>query len=357
MTALTLRKVDAAAAALRRGIAAWRQQGMALHFRDPQFASAREPELPAGKPSATARYLRIQAIGDRQEAQWDGWIRSDEWLTNTAPALAALATPDRGNAHAAQLFAATSRPLSPASVFPYRSIVVTGDVSGADLQHLPLAALSTPEATVWLQALPPAPAPVPEQHGAAAQLIAAQMQAIPATVQFLLGASRLSQGCLSRVGPGDVLLVSDHALRMRCNGLILAWYSITDEGFNVEELLEEPYEEFALDAAHATPEQAEGCPAQDRAQARDQDRDRGQAPLAMARIPVRLEFVLQQTKMTIGQLGQLHAGQLIGLAPDAEKQVLVLANGAVLGRGELVQMEDRLGVELIELYGGQDHAD
>jgi hypothetical protein len=61
-----------------------------------------------------------------------------------------------------------------------------------------------------------------------------------------------------------------------------------------------------------------------------------------------------------GQAGDQDAAlqrQVIDLAPDAEKQVLVLANGAVLGRGELVQLEDRLGVEMIDIYGEGDHAD
>jgi type III secretion protein Q len=340
MTALALRKVDAAAAALRSGVAAWQKKGMKLRLHDPALAhSAHASPSAASAPMADARYLSFQAVGMQHGSQWEGWLRSDEWLANVAPALAALAMPDRGAAHAAQLFAATPQPLSAA--FAYQSIVVTGDISGADLQHLPLVALTTPEAVVWLRALPPVPSSQQDEKNEAFDM---QMAAIPASLQFLLGASRLSQGCLSGVGPGDVLLISDHALHVRCNGLVLAWYSITDEGITVEELLEEPYEEFAVDAEQASPEQA-GDPAQASSQA------------AMARIPVRLEFVLQQNKMTIGQLGQLHAGQLISLASDAEKQVLVLANGAVLGRGELVQLEDRLGVEVIELYGGEDHAD
>jgi type III secretion protein Q len=135
-------------------------------------------------------------------------------------------------------------------------------------------------------------------------------------------------------------------LRMRCNALVLGWYSITEEGITVDELLNESYEDAAEAALQASPEQAGEDVIQD-----------GQAARAgIARIPVRLEFVLQQNKLTMGELGQLYSGQVISLTPEAEKQVLVLANGAVLGRGELVQMDDRLGVEIIDLYGSDDDA-
>jgi type III secretion protein Q len=329
MSALNLRKVDAAAVALQHAAAGWRNRGAAIHFHSAGTAALQ----------ADARYIAFHA-GDAGNPQggWNGLIRCEEWLANVAPALAALATTDGGVEHARQLFAVTPQPLT--TDFPYHTITVTGIVPGTDLQHMPLAALSAPEATVWLQALPLLPHSLQPEQDAAAAAANAPIYGIGANLQFLLGYSRLSSGTLSRVGPGDVLLVTDHALRMRCSGLVLGWYSITDEGIIVDELLEETYEQIAEAAVHADPEESGDNAAQG----------------GIERIPVMLEFVLQQNKITIGELGQLHAGQVIDLAPDAEKSVLVLANGAVLGRGELIQLEDRLGVEMIDIYGSGDHA-
>lgn len=334
MSALNLRRADGVEAALRRGVSLWQRKGMALQLHA------------APPPPSQARYIAFHANADANAGDshgWDGLIDCDEWLGNVAPELAALANFEGADEHAMQLFAATPQPLT--ATFPYRTISVTGLVSGADLQQSPLAALSTSQATVWLRALPP----LPPQTQNDALAIDEKLHPIPASLQFLLGASQLSRGCLSRVAPGDVLLVTEHALRMRCNALVLGWYSITEEGITVDELLNEPYEEAAEAALQASPEQAGEDAIEDEQAAR--------AGFAgIARIPVRLEFVLQQNKLTMGELSQMYSGQVIALAPEAEKQVLVLANGAVLGRGELVQMDDRLGVEIIDLYGSGDDA-
>ncbi|HEY4319528.1 MAG TPA: type III secretion system cytoplasmic ring protein SctQ [Herbaspirillum sp.] len=325
-TALDLRRIDADAAALRRAVTCRRADGMAIDFYDPAGgAQAIKP------PRPDADYIAFQAVDANGAPAWDGLVCCDEWLAGVAPALAGLALPGGAAQTALELFAATPQPLSEA--LPYQSLTAGGLVAGKDLHNAPLAALRTPQATVWLRALPPQTAGEPA--------LAAWAQDIPATLQFLLGASRISRGRLSKIEPGDVLLVTDHALRMRCNGLVLGWYSITEKGIIVDQQLNQAYEDSPEAATQAAPEEARS----------------GVAQSGVARIPVRLEFVLQQNRVTMGELGLLHGGQVIDLAPDAEKQVLVLANGAVLGRGELVQLEDRLGVEMIDIYGESDHAD
>jgi type III secretion protein Q len=338
MSALALRRVDAGSAVLRQAVAAWRADGMAIDFYDPASGAATSANQPPLQLQSGRQYIAFQADGGDGVPNWQGLVRCDEWLSGAVPAMAALALPDGGAEAALALFSATPQPLS--ATFPYRTLTASGLVCGTDLQNTPLAVLHTPQATVWLRALPALPL---QQHRH--QALAGWAHDIPATLQFLLGASRLSRGRLARVVAGDVLLVTEHALRMRCNGMVLGWYSITDKGINVDEQLDELYEDSADASLQAAPEEAQGSNAQD----------------ALGRIPVRLEFVLQQNKMTIGELGRLHGGQLIDLEPDAEKSVLVLANGALLGRGELVQLEDRLGVEMIDIYGSSqergDHAD
>jgi type III secretion protein Q len=345
MSALRLRQADATVSALRQGTSAWRPHGMTLrtYVPDTQNGPLKGPHK---GPQPDARYIAFHAAD--AHGGWDGLIQCDEWLAAVAPGLAALAIPDGCAELALQLFAATPQPLAAMALFPYDTITATGLVNGSDLQKTPLAALITPAAMIWLRALPMPPTAAPGNTPA----VAVWTHDIPASLQFLLGASRLSRGCLSQVGAGDVLLVTDHALRMRCNDHVLGWYSITDEGITVEELLNESYEDIAAASPQADTEEA-GVGA---GVGNSADANAGHAAQAgVARIPVRLEFVLQQNRMTIGQLSQLHQGQLISLEAGAEKSVLVLANGALLGRGELVQLEDRLGVEMIELYGG-DHA-
>ncbi|RXZ38336.1 YscQ/HrcQ family type III secretion apparatus protein [Oxalobacteraceae bacterium CAVE-383] len=331
MTPLSLRRVDAAAAALRQAVAQWRAAGMAVDFHDAAAVAQ------AAKTRNGAPCIAFHAGGADGAPDWDGLVRCDEWLAYAAPALAGLALPDGAAQAALALFSATPRPLS--ATFPYRKLTTAGLVSAGDFPEAPLALLHATEAKVWLRALP-APA---QADAAIPAAIAGALHDLPVTLQFLLGASRLSRGRLSGVAPGDVLLVADHALGMRCNGLVLGWYSINEKGITVDKKLDEPYEDLADAALQAAPEEERAL--------------QGGAQDGMARIPVRLEFVLQQNKMTVGELAGLHGGQVFDLAPDAEKSVLVLANGALLGRGELVQLEDRLGVEMIDIYGGGERAD
>lgn len=68
-------------------------------------------------------------------------------------------------------------------------------------------------------------------------------------------------------------------------------------------------------------------------------------------LPVRLEFVLATHDIDLATLSQIIAGQLIPLAADAARQIEVRANGKPVARGELVQLDEQLGVELLEVYG------
>lgn len=76
-------------------------------------------------------------------------------------------------------------------------------------------------------------------------------------------------------------------------------------------------------------------------------------PLAdLDRLPVRLEFVLQQSEVTLDELRELCRSNVLPLSADAERRVELRANGALLGRGELVQLDGRLGVEVAQWLGG-----
>ncbi|MFY3197166.1 type III secretion system cytoplasmic ring protein SctQ [Achromobacter xylosoxidans] len=82
-----------------------------------------------------------------------------------------------------------------------------------------------------------------------------------------------------------------------------------------------------------------------------QDADAGaQTPLDIDAIPVRLTFELGERLITLGELRQLQPGETFDLArPLAEGPVLVRANGALVGSGELVEIDGRIGVTLHRL--------
>lgn len=67
-------------------------------------------------------------------------------------------------------------------------------------------------------------------------------------------------------------------------------------------------------------------------------------------IPVRLTFELGERQLTLGELRQLQPGETFDLErPLADGPVIVRANGALLGTGELVEIDGRIGVTLRSL--------
>lgn len=394
MSALRLRRVDAAQAILQRGVRDWQQRGIALEYRAPHAATG---------PHADSPHLAFRMRGEH--GGWQGVIEAASWLRNAAPALAALATGAIDMAHVAQLFVATPQPLSvpqtatlqmptPLAYLDVESCTV---VPGAGLSDIPLASLDLPQGRVWLSHLPEWPAllsqpmPMSQPMPNLEHVGGGNTDRIPALLQFSLGHSHLSHGRLSRLETGDVLLISHQALRVRCRDLLLGSYSFNDEGISVDKLLNEPayapldettgnagfLDDAWADADGVADAEANMDAAPDAAANNGDNTNANigapaapiQAPestgrlgaAALARIPVRLEFILQQRTLSVGELGALQEGQVIALDERAEKQVLVLGNGIVLGRGELIQMDDRLGIEMLDIHGsgafGNDDAD
>lgn len=410
MSALRLRRVDAAEAVFRLAVRDWQQRGIALQYCAPHAATGPRSESP---------HLAFRMRGEH--GGWQGLIEAGPWLCNAAPALAALATGAIDMAHVAQLFAATPQPLTvpqtaaaqirlpvqtptPLAYIEVESCTV---VPGAGLTEIPLASLDLPQGRVWLSDLPAWPVLLPQSQSQSQLQLQLQpilnpehvdgADRIPALLQFSLGHSYLSHGRLSRLETGDVLLISHQALRVRCHDLLLGSYSFHDEGISVDKLLNQPaYEPLDETTGNAGFLDGAWANADDEADAETEvnmdmapdtgannddnngdntDGNTGTPPAAiaatgstgrlgaaaLARIPVRLEFILQRRTLSVGELGALQEGQIIALDERAEKQVLVLGNGVVLGRGELIQLDDRLGIEMLDIHGpgsfGSDDAD
>ena len=70
--------------------------------------------------------------------------------------------------------------------------------------------------------------------------------------------------------------------------------------------------------------------------------------LAAGDIPVTLVFEIGQTQITMGDLQQMQAGYTFTLAEpiDMDCPVTIKANGVVVGKGEMVMIDDRLGVQV-----------
>ena len=63
-----------------------------------------------------------------------------------------------------------------------------------------------------------------------------------------------------------------------------------------------------------------------------------------------LEILLQEQLISRKRLAAFAVGKVLPLTPEVIRCVEVRVNGQLMALGELVQLEDRLGVELQEVY-------
>ncbi|HZY20517.1 MAG TPA: type III secretion system cytoplasmic ring protein SctQ [Ramlibacter sp.] len=77
----------------------------------------------------------------------------------------------------------------------------------------------------------------------------------------------------------------------------------------------------------------------------------GDQPLAADQLPLRLAFDLGERQLTLGELRGLQVGQSIDLARPLSSAVSLRVNGALVGTGELVEIDGRLGVTITSLAG------
>lgn len=74
-------------------------------------------------------------------------------------------------------------------------------------------------------------------------------------------------------------------------------------------------------------------------------------PARINDIEIRLSFDLGDKLLPLGELAALQAGQVFTLDAPPTRAVAIRANGKLIGRGELLQVDEGLGVRVLELAG------
>jgi type III secretion system YscQ/HrcQ family protein len=65
-------------------------------------------------------------------------------------------------------------------------------------------------------------------------------------------------------------------------------------------------------------------------------------------IPIQLEFSIGKTSLSLAELKQIGKGYVFELDAGFDHPVTLLANGAVIGRGEIVDVDGRIGVRIVD---------
>jgi len=297
MSALKLRRINARAHAAAQAIRRWRNADV---------------EAGSGHPPGQSGYLCFRASGEGGE--WRGLIDARDWLNQSLPGLRSLLSVECSLMSIAELFRAVPQPLLlEVDDLHYRQISDVDGVLPGQLPPQELPWLDTPRGRLWLTRLPPA-------RAASRPLDAdSWLRDLPLRLELMLGSSHLRHGI--RLKAGDVLRIIQRSQRCYLGHQCLGAFTFTEQGIHM--------------LSTATDAQSTADP--------DPDFDLGA-------LPVRLEFLLATREIDLATLSRIIAGQLIPLADDAARHIEVRANGKPVARGELVQLQEQLAVELLEVY-------
>ena len=269
-------------------------------------------------PVQTGRLLVISA----DHGAWRAVIDAREWLCHELPELATLAGAACDDEKIMALFNTHSRPLTFAHrALAYGLLQAEGFMERDSGYATPLPRLSARECTLWLTHITDSLVMKPQTAGA-------RLLGMPLAVEWIIGSSRLLGALAKKLSVGDVLLINEATHQLRCQGMIIGNYWQNEEMI----MMEEKDRDHDISAGNAiAPSATETIGG------------------VLTTVPLKVEFILQQRYLTIGELQQLFKGKVLEIDPAGEKNIEIRANGHVLAVGELVQLEDRLGVEITEL--------
>jgi flagellar motor switch protein FliN/FliY len=66
-------------------------------------------------------------------------------------------------------------------------------------------------------------------------------------------------------------------------------------------------------------------------------------------VPIDISVEIGRTKMTIGELLSLSKGSIVELKKTAGEAVDIYVNGKLLGKGEVIVVNERLGVRVVKI--------
>ncbi|AKM30719.1 hypothetical protein AB870_12280 [Pandoraea faecigallinarum] len=344
---LTLRRIDERMTRLNAAARAWRARGW-------QASLEHMPRM--------GSWMQVQDCAHT----WQGWVEPGMWLEGVAHELASLACSAESEQLAARLFAVSANPLHlPMPELRYDGLDVGAPVEGAALPEAMLLKVHAAECPVWLARVPDVKCNVP-----------LDLRGVPFRIDVELGRSRARLATLRGVRRGDVLIVRDVQRRLSCAGKVIGTYQREEGNAMLETYLHDDIDD-SDDIDDMTPDDEPAYDADERGEgmagmagmAPHEGRDRqpsSAATLPFEQLPVELVFVLQRERMTLAELQRLGDTRVMALHAGAEQRVEVRVNDTLLARGELVQLDGRLGVEvsewLMESKGergprGPDHVD
>lgn len=170
-----------------------------------------------------------------------------------------------------------------------------------------------------------------------APMAAEPASATPMACRFEIGRSVLSRAELLALRVGDVVLVAAPSCDRAADGTARLWLATQGQGGLPVRL--SGHQVHVLQAWSPRPMNT----------ALESPAPSDEQPLALDSVPVSLSFDLGEIQLPLAELSQLAAGQSFDLGRPLAGAVRVRANGLLVGLGELVEIDGRLGVALTQI--------
>ncbi|WP_258089435.1 FliM/FliN family flagellar motor switch protein [Serratia liquefaciens] len=290
--------------------------------------SARHWQRQGAEVVHTTPFPQSNLLTFRADSGWEGMVDLYAWFASMMPEHAGLASSAFSWAQLETLFFNCERPLEIGlAEFTYHRLSKLERIIDEQTPQ-PLYGLKTAQGVVWLMGLGD------NSNNSSIFRQAFPLDYLPLPLSFELGSSKCPLSVVNKLRCGDVLLVTELKQQVTLLGKHLGIYQYNGNEIMIEEELLTP--SFEGEDEHLLNESGT---------------DTDVTHLSpRSHLPVNLTFTLQQATVTVQDLEALCQGHVFYCDPDAEKKVIIKGNGLTLARGELIWVEDRLGVEITELY-------
>lgn len=268
-------------------------------------------EVRLERPVTALRYISFWAQGS--QGLWQGIIQPRQWFANVLPQLSDLLSGNVTDDDVLDLFSAAVRPVEiNEELLDYNRMFEFSLVDSSELAGIDLPVIPTVQCPLLLLVAPGKAGRPP--------FIQPWLERMPLILRCSLGTSILTISQFKCLAPGDVLCIA-----MQINVSVLADHYIGSFTINKEGLSMQYETDSTNSLLLASP---------------------------LAEVSVKLEFVLEERTVNLLELNEFMNGVVLGLEADAIRKVEVRAGGQVIAIGELIQIDERLGVELHEVYAG-----
>nr|WP_241391665.1 YscQ/HrcQ family type III secretion apparatus protein [Yersinia frederiksenii]ULG19769.1 hypothetical protein 49p1_00051 [Yersinia frederiksenii] len=260
-----------------------------------------------GYPDLKGKWVKIS---DRDN-KWSGWISLYELIELTSSKLAGMALTEKTERLILNWLSLTERPFPMDIPELSFEMLVIGDVMQDHLLNNNLMLqIKAGGLSIWLEEL--------NVHPKTESYNISYFQDIGWPIQFILGSTKVNLSVLKKIECGDILFIKNVNTQISCFNHYLFPYEWNDEFIMTNE----------IDSPEATTDIE---PLYD-----------------MGQLPVQLEFVIHRCILKFDEIQKLYVNKIYPLPQGIEESIEIRINGSILGRGELLQFDGKLGVEITE---------